>query len=126
MSIFTDTTDENASVDWAEVDRRLWSSKDTLQRAADAAACCKGRDPRDGVDDAVRVGETAVAEVWQLYLALPEGSAGRANAYDAYDAAAAGVSALRAAAVEMSAAGADPHVDAGLVAYERALRLLGW
>ena len=112
--------------DEAEVDRRTWSSKYALEHAADAAACCKGRAPSEVVDDAIRVGETAANEVWQLTMALAEGTPARATAYDAYQAAADGISALRAAGTEVDADNADRHYDASWSHFQRALSTLGW
>lgn len=105
--------------DEAEADRRLWSSKYALEHAADAAACCKGRDPRDVVDDALRVAEAGANEVWQLTLVRPD-------ARDAYDHAADGVSALRAAGAELDALHAERHYDTAWGCFQQSLRALGW
>jgi len=113
-------------VDWAAVDRSLWDAKTRLQSAADAAMCCRGREPSEVADDAAHTGQYAAGVVWQLYLALPEGSSERAVAYDAYSAASDGVSQLKAAGNEFSPEAAQPHYDAAQASFERAMHLIGW
>ena len=111
-------------IEAGEVDRRTRSSKYALEHAADAAASCKGRNPEDVVDDAVRVGDTGSHEVWQLHEALPAGSDARDTASAAYSAAVDGTTALKAAAVEVE--DAEHHYDEAWSHFQRALRTLGW
>ena len=118
--------DPTAIVDWASVDRHLWDAKTRLQSAADAAMCCRDRPPSEVADDAAHAGEYAAGIVWQLHQALPEGSAERAVAYDAYSAAADGVSHLKRSAIEYSPEDAQPHYDAAQACFERAMHLIGW
>jgi hypothetical protein len=119
-------TDPSSAVDWAAVDRALWDAKTRLQSAADAAMCCRGREPAEVADDAAHSGEYAAGVVWQLYSALPEGATERAVAYDAYSAAADGVSHLKYAGTLFSAEAAQPSYDAAQACFERAMHLIGW
>jgi hypothetical protein len=117
---------DSSGVDWAAVDRAVWDAKNRRQSAADAALCCRGREPGEVAADAAHTGEYATGVVWQLYSALPEGSSERAVAYDAYYAAADGVSHLEHAGTLFSPEAAQPSYDAAQACFERAMHLLGW
>ena len=119
------TTEPAPVVDEAEIDRRIWSSKSAVQSAADAAYCCRGRDPHEVVADAKHTGEYAAAEVWALYLAygsLP----GAAKAHDAYSQVCAGNTELSHAANAASQESTEMHYAAAQASFASALRTLGW
>jgi len=129
-AIFGDEDEETTTapapvVDEAEIDRRIWSSKSAVQSAADAAYCCKGRDPHEVAADAKHTGEYAAGEVWALYLAygsLP----GAAKAHDAYSQVCAGNTELASAGNSPNQERAEQHYDAAQAHFSSALRTLGW